>query len=295
MPDRSRSVLRIATRRSALAMWQAEHVRSRLLKVHRRLQVELVPMVTEGDRRLAGSLAEIGGKGLFVKELEAALLAERADIAVHSMKDVPAKLPDGLRLGAFLRGEDPRDAFVSTRYDSIAALPEGSRVGTASLRRQAQLRAARPDLEIVQVRGNVGTRLSKVDNGKVDGLLLAHAGLVRLDLAERIRESLDVDRFIPAVAQGVIGIECRVNDRATLRRLAPLHNRETAIRLKAERAFSARLGGACTVPVAGHARIIDDHLQLIGLVASPDGTRLVRGSVEGPLAAARRLGERLAQ
>lgn len=294
MSNRSRPVLRIATRRSALALWQAEHVRDRLIKVHPRLQVELVPMVTEGDRRLAGSLAEIGGKGLFVKELEAALLTDAADIAVHSMKDVPAQLPEGLKLGAFLRGEDPRDAFVSVRYDSIGALPHGSRVGTASLRRQAQLLAARPDLEVVQVRGNVGTRLSQLDDDAVDGLLLAHAGLSRLGLADRITESLDVDCFLPAVAQGVIGIECRTADHATQRRLMPLHSGETATRLKAERALSARLGGACTVPVAGHARLVNNQLRLDGLVAAPDGKRLVRGSLKGPRTAARQLGERLA-
>ncbi|HEX7381534.1 MAG TPA: hydroxymethylbilane synthase [Nevskiaceae bacterium] len=294
MAESGSTVLRIATRRSALAVWQAKHVQERLRAAHTGLRVELVPMVTEGDRNLSGSLAQVGGKGLFVKELEAALLSGAADIAVHSMKDVPAVLPEGLRLGAFLRGADPRDAFVSARYATIDALPPGARVGTASLRRQAQLRALRPDVEVVNVRGNVGTRLAHVDRGDLDGLLLAHAGLVRLGLQERIRESLDVDRFVPAIAQGVIGVECRSADTRTLQRLAPLHDAWTAVRLEAERTLSARLGGACTVPVAGHARRADGHLRLIGLVAAPDGKRVVRGSVEGPRATARELGERLA-
>lgn len=287
--------LRIATRRSALAMWQAEHVRERLLAAHAGLEVELVPMVTEGDRRLSGSLAEIGGKGLFVKELEAALLGGHADIAVHSMKDVPAKLPDALCLTAFLRGEDPRDAFVSTRYAGIDALPHGARVGTASLRRQAQLRALRPDLEVVPVRGNVGTRLKKVDDGSVDGLLLAHAGLARLGLASRITESLDVERFVPAVAQGVIGVECRAADAVTRALLVPLDDALAQTRLAAERTLSARLGGACTVPVAGHAWLAGDRLHLLGLVASPDGRHVVRDTIEGSPDAGQALGAQLAQ
>ncbi len=291
----ARSALRIATRRSALALWQAEHVRDLLLAAHAGLDVELVPMVTEGDRRLSGSLAEIGGKGLFVKELEAALLTNRADIAVHSMKDVPARLPDGLCLTAFLRGEDPRDAFVSDRYANLDALPHGARVGTASLRRQAQLRALRPDLEIVPVRGNVGTRLKKVDDGVVDGLLLAHAGLARLGLASRITESLDVQRFVPAVAQGVIGVECRTNDALTRSWLAPLDDALAQTRLAAERTLSARLGGACTVPVAGHAWLADGRLHLLGLVAAPDGTRVVRDAIDGDPTAGQALGEMLAR
>ncbi|HEU0197319.1 MAG TPA: hydroxymethylbilane synthase [Nevskiaceae bacterium] len=288
------TAVRIATRRSPLALWQAEHVRDRLQAAHAGLEVRLVPMVTEGDRRLTGSLAAVGGKGLFVKELEAALLDGRADLAVHSMKDVPAQLPDGLGLGAFLRGEDPRDAFVSVRYASIAELPAGARVGTSSLRRQAQLRALRPDLEVVEARGNVGTRLKKVDDGRVDGLMLAHAGLVRLGLGARIRESLDVDRFVPAIAQGIIGVECRLADARVRTLLAPLDDVVARTRLAAERTLSARLGGACTVPVAGHARLAGDQLSLIGLVAAPDGSRVVRGAIDGPATDAVSLGTALA-
>ena len=291
----SQRTLRIATRTSALALWQAEHVKARLEAAHRGLVVELVPMTTEGDRRLSTSLAAIGGKGLFVKELEQAMLDNRADLAVHSMKDVPATLPDGLVLTAFLRGEDPRDALVSDRHESLDALPPGTVIGTASLRRRAQLLRMRPDLTVVEVRGNVGTRLSRMAEGRCDAMLLAHAGLTRLGLGHRIRESFDVDRFVPAVAQGVIGIECRSEDRRTRNLLKLLHNRFAATRLEAERAMSARMGGACTVPVAGHARLHEDRLRLTGLVAAPDGSRMVRATLAGSRSKAAELGERLAE
>ncbi len=287
--------LRIATRESPLALWQAEHVRSLLERVHAGLAVRLVPMTTQGDQLLDRSLATVGGKGLFVKELETALLDGRADIAVHSMKDVPAHLPEGLTLAAYLPGEDPRDAFVSNRYANLDALPQGAVVGTASLRRQAQLRGLRPDLAIRELRGNVGTRLRKLDDGQFDAILLAHAGLARLGLAARIRESFAVMRFIPACAQGVIGIECRAGDAATQALLAPLHDARSAIRLAAERGLNARLGGACTVPVAGHAVVDGNHLGLTALVAAPDGSRCVRDAIDGPAVDAAALGVALAE
>jgi hydroxymethylbilane synthase len=230
--------MRIATRESPLALWQAHHVKSLLEQAHAGLEVTLVPMTTQGDQLLDRSLAAVGGKGLFVKELEVAMLEDRADIAVHSMKDVPAFLPEGLELSAYLEGDDPRDALVSNHHTSLDALPLGAVVGTSSLRRQAQLRRLRPDLVIRELRGNVGTRLRKLDEGQYDAILLAHAGLSRLGLGERIRESFAVERFVPACAQGVIGIECRAGDTAIQRLLAPLHNPVSATRLAAERALN---------------------------------------------------------
>ncbi|MEQ1440126.1 hydroxymethylbilane synthase [Fontimonas sp. SYSU GA230001] len=287
-------LLRIATRESPLALWQAEHVRARLRAVHRGLDVVLVPMTTSGDQLLSAPLAQVGGKGLFVKELEAAMLQGHADIAVHSMKDVPVHQPEGLCLAAFLQGEDPRDAFVSSRHASLDALPQGAHVGTSSLRRQAQLHALRPDLRITELRGNVGTRLRKLDEGQYDAILLAAAGLLRLGLDARIREALDPARFVPAIGQGIVGIECREDDAATRALLAPLHDPPSALRLAAERAMNARLGGACQVPVAGHATVSGTRLRLDGLVGAPDGSRVVRAQVEGEAAAARSLGEQLA-
>ena len=287
--------MRIATRQSPLALWQANHVKSLLESAHPGLAVSLVPMTTAGDQLLDRSLATAGGKGLFVKELEQALLEGRADLAVHSMKDVPAQLPAGLCLTAFLAGEDPRDALVSNRYANLAALPQGCVVGTASLRRQAQLRALRPDLQTIPLRGNVGTRLRKLDEGACEAILLAHAGLLRLGLEGRIRESFDVTVFVPAIAQGVIGIECRENDAATRARLAPLHDATSATRLAAERSLNEGLGGSCTVPVAGHAVLHGRKLRLDALVAAPDGSRVVRAALEGPAADATAIGASLAR
>jgi hydroxymethylbilane synthase len=287
--------LRIATRESPLALWQAEHVRARLMAAHPGLRVELLPMTTQGDQLLSASLAGVGGKGLFVKELEQALLEGRADLAVHSMKDVPARQPDGLALCAFLQGEDPRDAFVSGRYATLGALPRGARVGTSSLRRQAQLRALRPDLQISDLRGNVGTRLRKLDEGQYDAILLAAAGLIRLGLSTRIREALPVERFVPAIGQGIVGIECRADDARTRSLLAPLDDVASTVRLRAERALNARLGGACQVPVAGHAVINGETLHLDALVGAPDGSRLVRDHIAGTPGEAERLGETLAE
>jgi hydroxymethylbilane synthase len=287
------NILRIATRESPLALWQAGHVKSLLQAAHPGLAVELVAMTTTGDQLLDRSLATVGGKGLFVKELEAALLEGRADLAVHSMKDVPAQLPPGLCLAVYLPGEDPRDVLVSSLYPSLAALPPGAVVGTASLRRQAQLRILRRDLVVRELRGNVGTRLRKLDEGHFDAILLARAGLVRLGLESRIRESFAVNVFVPAIAQGVIGIECREQDAATRSALAPLHDVASATRLAAERALGARLGGACTVPVAGHATLHGDRLRLNALVAAPDGSRVIRGGLEGAAADAAAIGDRL--
>ena len=286
-------ILRIATRRSPLALWQAEHVRALLRQRHPDLEVTLVPMVTSGDKQLDGAL--VGGKGWFVKELEEALLEKRADLAVHSMKDVPVAQPAGLALAAFLPGEDPRDAFVSNGWARLADLPRGARVGTSSLRRASQLRAERPDLEVSELRGNVGTRLARLDEQRFDAVLLACAGLTRLGLAARIREPLAVDRFVPAIGQGIIGLECRADDATTRERLAVLGDAASATRLAAERAMNARLGGSCTVPVAGHAVVQDGRVRLTGLVAAPDGSRLVKDSAEGLAADAAALGAALAQ
>lgn len=290
------ATLRIATRQSPLALWQARHVQALLRAVHPDLAVELVPMTTSGDRQLGAPLAQTGGnKGLFTKELEEALLDGRADIAVHSMKDVPVHRAPGLVLAAMLEDEDPRDAFVSVRHASLAALPQGARVGTASLRRQAQLKSARPDVVVEPLRGNVGTRLRQLDEGRFDAILLACAGLIRLGQGSRITEALEVERFVPAIGQGVIGIECRNDDAATRARLAPLDHPRSAARLTAERAMNARLGGACTAPVAGHAVISGGRLALTGLVAAPDGSRSVRDRIEGAVDDGAALGETLAQ
>ncbi|ROH86755.1 hydroxymethylbilane synthase [Stagnimonas aquatica] len=289
------SPLRIATRESPLALWQAEHVQARLRAAHPGLEVSLVPMTTTGDQLLSGPLSQSGGKGLFVKELEAALLEGRADLAVHSMKDVPAQQPPGLAVVSFLEGEDPRDAFVSNHHASLASLPLGARLGTASLRRQVQARRLRPDLQIEVLRGNVGTRLRKLDEGRHDAILLACAGLMRLGLEARIRERLDPEQFVPAIGQGIVGIECRADDDRTRALLAPLHDSASALRLAAERSFNARLGGACQAPIAGHATpLADGRLRLVGLVGTPDGSRLLREEIVGDPAQASALGESLA-
>ena len=252
-------------------------------------------MTTSGDQLLASPLSQVGGKGLFVKELEQAMVEHRADLAVHSMKDVPVQQPEGLGLFAFLATEDPRDAFVSNHFAALSALPAGSVVGTSSLRRQAQLRAERPDLVVRELRGNVGTRLRKLDEQQYDAILLAHAGLARLGLGARIRESFAVERFVPAIGQGVIGIECRIDDTRTQALLTPLSDTVSTQRLAAERAMNARLGGACQVPVAGHAVIDKTRLQLTGLVGAPDGSMLVRDQIEGAVSDATALGHELAE
>ncbi len=290
----SRPRIRIATRKSPLAIWQAEYVSARLREVHPGLEVELVRMTTQGDRILDTPLARVGGKGLFVKELEQGLLDGRADIAVHSMKDVPAELPEGLGIAAVCPREDPRDAFVSNGHDSLDALPEGARVGTSSLRRRCQLAALRPDLVIEDLRGNVNTRLARLDEGRFDAVILAAAGLRRLGLAGRIRQPLPPETMLPAVGQGAVGIECRLDDAGTLRLLAPLNDPATALRVEAERAMNHRLQGGCQVPIAGHAELAHGVLLLRGLVGRTDGSEVVRGEIAGPPDNAVELGQVLA-
>lgn len=289
------NVLRIATRQSPLALWQAHYVKQRLEACHEGLRVELVPMVTRGDVILDTPLAKVGGKGLFVKELELALLEDRADIAVHSMKDVPVDFPEGLGLVTICEREDPRDAFVSNRYDSLDALPQGSIVGTSSLRRQCQLAESRPDLVIRSLRGNVGTRLGKLDNGEYDAIILAVAGLKRLGLESRIKVALPPEQSLPAVGQGAVGIECRLDDTRTHALLAPLNHDETVIRVKAERAMNTRLEGGCQVPIGSYAELIDGELWLRALVGAPDGSQMVRGERRGHPQDAEQLGISLAE
>jgi len=286
--------IRIATRRSPLAVWQAEHVAARLMAVHPDLKVRLAPMVTEGDRVVDRALAGVGGKGLFIKELEVAILAGEADLAVHSMKDVPAALPHGMVIAAVLERADPRDALVSIRYLALDGLPNGARIGTSSLRRQCQLRRARPDLAITTLRGNVGTRLSRLDHGEYDAIILAAAGLERLGLGGRIRERLPPQRMLPAVGQGIIGIECRAADARIRSLLAPLEHAPTRHCLEAERAFSARLGGSCQSPIAAHAELAGGILELQGLVGSPDGNTVFSDRVAGTATDAVTLGTTLA-
>ena len=286
--------LRIATRRSRLALWQAEHVAALLRAAHDGLEVELVPMVTEGDRILDRALAEVGGKGLFIKELEVAMYEGRADLAVHSMKDVPADLPEGMTLACVLERADPRDAFVSNHYPRLDALPRGARVGTSSLRRQCQLRHARPDLEVIQLRGNVDTRLRKLDEGEYDAILLAAAGLKRLGLDGRIASVVPAEASLPAVGQGIIGIECRAEDATTQRLVGALQHLPTRTCLEAERAFAARLQGSCQSPVAGFAELDGERLRLRGLVGAPDGSQVFADEAHGTAAEAAALGDALA-
>ncbi len=275
--------IRIATRQSALALWQADYVKARLEAAHPGLRVTLLPMTSRGDKLLDAPLAKIGGKGLFVKELENALLDGSADIAVHSMKDVPMEFPAGLGLYAICEREDPRDAFVSNRYHGLAELPQGSVVGTSSLRRQAQLLALRPDLEIRFLRGNVNTRLAKLDADDYDAIILAAAGLIRLGFAERIREYLTVEDSLPAGGQGAVGIECRTDDAEVHTLLEPLHHFDTERRVAAERALNRRLNGGCQVPIACYAVQEGELLWLRGLVGQPDGGLLLRAEARGPL------------
>jgi hydroxymethylbilane synthase len=288
------TVLRIATRRSRLALWQAEHVAALLRQAHPGLAVDLVPMVTEGDRILDRTLAEIGGKGLFIKELEVAMFEGRADLAVHSMKDVPAALPDGMVLAAVLERADPRDAFVSNRFETLDALPIGAKVGTSSLRRQCQLRHTRADLEILQLRGNVDTRLRKLDQGEYDAIILAAAGLKRLGLDQRIASLVPTETSLPAVGQGVIGIECRGADQLTRQLVGALEHAATRSCLEAERAFAARLEGSCQSPVAGFAELRAGRLRVRGLVGAPDGTQVFADETEGDATKAAELGDGLA-
>ncbi len=270
------TTLRIATRKSALALWQAEHVKQRLEALHEGLTVELVTMVSRGDVLLDSPLAKIGGKGLFVKELEHALLEDRADIAVHSMKDVPMHFPEGLGLPVICEREDPRDAFVSNTYDSLEDLPQGAIVGTSSLRRQCQILALRPDLTINFLRGNVNTRLGKLDAGQYDAIILAAAGLIRLKFRDRIRHYLTTETCLPAGGQGAVGIECRTEDQSIIDLIKPLHHEETATCVLAERAMNRALNGGCQVPIASFSELKGDQLYLRGLVGQPDGSSILR-------------------
>ena len=267
--------IRIATRQSPLALWQANFVKQALQAAHGDLQVELLAMTTRGDKILDSPLAKVGGKGLFVKELEHAILEGRADIAVHSIKDVPAEFPPGLGLAVICEREDPSDALVSNSYASLAALPKAARLGTSSYRRTCQLRHVRPDLQILDLRGNVGTRLAKLDDGHYDGIILASAGLIRLGAAARIRQRLDFTDCLPAVGQGAVGIECRADDSELLALLRCLHHQDTADRVTAERALNARMAGGCQLPIAAHAVLEGETLHLRGRVGDLAGTRLI--------------------
>ena len=287
--------IRIATRRSKLAMWQAEHVQALLRSAHPDLPVELVPMSTQGDRVLDRALAEVGGKGLFVKELEVAMMDGRADIAVHSMKDVPSELPPGFAIVAVLPRANPLDAFISRKYAKFTDLPQGARVGTSSPRRQSQLKHARPDLHLELLRGNVETRLRRLDEGALDAILLACAGLERLGIAHHVTEQLSLDLSLPAVGQGVIGIECRADDERSRAALACLHHAESFTRLNAERAFAATLGGSCHSPIAAHASLEGDTLTVRGFIGAPDGSETYRDRLSGPAAQAETLGRELAR
>lgn len=287
--------LKIATRQSPLALWQAEHIRARLEALHADLTVELVTFVTQGDKILDTPLAKIGGKGLFVKELEAALMDGRADLAVHSMKDVPMALPEGLSLAVICEREDPLDAFVSNHYAHFSDLPQGAKVGTSSLRRKCQILKARPDLEIIDLRGNVGTRLSKLDDGQYDAIILASAGLKRLGLEQRIRHAIQPDLSLPAVGQGALGLECRSQDQAVLDLILPLMDADTNVCVRAERAFNAYLEGGCQVPIAGYATLQDGQLQIEGRVGSVDGQTILKAVQVGAPEQAEQLGEQLAQ
>ncbi len=288
-------IFRIATRQSPLAMWQAQYVQQRLMSAHPGLQVELVPMVTKGDIILDTPLAKVGGKGLFVKELEQAMLENRADLAVHSMKDVPVAFPAGLGLVTICQRDDPRDAFVSNHYASIDELPHGAVIGTSSLRRQCQISARRPDLVIRSLRGNVGTRLSKLDAGDYDAIILAAAGLNRLGLEARIRQLLPAEISLPAVGQGAVGIECRLDDSTLIGLLQALNHDDTAVCVKAERAMNTRLEGGCQVPIGSFAVLNGDELWLRGLVGAPDGSTVVSGERRGPRSQAEQMGISLAE
>ena len=286
--------LKIVTRKSPLAMWQAEHVRALLLDYHDDLNVVLIGVQTQGDKILDTPLAKIGGKGLFVKELENALLDHRADLAVHSMKDVTVDMPDGLALPVILEREDPRDVLIANYPTTLADLPHTARIGTSSLRRQCQIKNLRPDIEILSLRGNVGTRLGKLERGDYDAIILAAAGVIRLGLSDKITQFIDSDTLLPAIGQGAIGIQCRAEDDATLALINPLNHEDTHIRVLAERAVNRRLFGGCQVPVAGFAELTADQIHLRALVGEVDGSNMIRGEIRGASEKAEILGTQLA-
>ncbi|MCO4322502.1 hydroxymethylbilane synthase [Aliidiomarina quisquiliarum] len=290
-----KQTLTIATRKSMLAMWQAEHIKAQLESLHSDLAVTLLPMSTRGDIILDTPLAKIGGKGLFVKELEVAMLEHRADLAVHSMKDLPVEFPEGLKLATITKREDPRDAFVSNKYQQLADLPAGAIVGTCSLRRRCQIAAKYPQLVIKDLRGNVQTRLRKLDEGEFDAIILAASGLIRLELEDRITSLLSVEDSLPANGQGALGIECRSDDERIKALLKPLNDRDTSDCVLAERAMNRTLQGGCQVPIGAYAILEGDHVWLRGLVGSPDGEQIIRAELKAPRSDAENLGKRVAE
>lgn len=287
--------LKIATRNSPLALWQAEYVKKQLIHAHSGLNVELVSMQTEGDRFLDAPLIAVGGKGLFIKELEQALLNGEADIAVHSMKDVTIDLPDDLALPVIMKREDTRDVFISNNYKQIDDIPDGAVVGTSSLRRQSQIKSLHPAIVLKDLRGNVGTRLRKLDNGEYDAILLAAAGIIRLGLSERITQLIPQSVLLPAIGQGAIGIECRAGDEVVHEMIAPLDDHDTSLCVQTERAFSRRLFGGCQLPIAGQASIIGNEISLVGLVARVDGSEVIKSEQKGSLADSDSIGTVLAE
>ena len=287
--------IRIATRKSPLALWQANFVKQNLLLAHKDLTVELIPMVTQGDIILDSPLSKIGGKGLFVKQLEQAILNNEADIAVHSIKDIPAQFPEGLMLAAICQRDEVRDAFVANKYASLNDLPEGAIVGTSSLRRQCQLRSHYPHLIIKDLRGNVGTRLNKLDDGQYDAIILASVGLKRLSLEHRITQYIGTDLMLPAVGQGAIGIESRTDDKQILDIISVLDDKESRVCIQAERAMNNALQGGCQVPIAGYCRLNNDELTLQGLVGRVDGSKIIKQQITGFINEAESLGEKLAK
>ena len=287
--------IRIATRKSPLALWQANFVKQNLLLAHKDLTVELIPMVTQGDIILDSPLSKIGGKGLFVKQLEQAILNNEADIAVHSIKDIPAQFPEGLMLAAICQRDEVRDAFVANKYASLNDLPEGAIVGTSSLRRQCQLRSHYPHLIIKDLRGNVGTRLNKLDDGQYDAIILASVGLKRLSLEHRITQYIDTDLMLPAVGQGAIGIESRTDDKQILDIISVLDDKKSRACIQAERAMNNALQGGCQVPIAGYCRLNNDELTLQGLVGRVDGSKIIKQQITGFINEAESLGEKLAK
>jgi len=282
--------LRIATRKSPLALWQAEHIKQKLQTHHPELQIELLGLTTEGDQHLDSSLQKAGGKGLFVKELEKALLDQRADIAVHSMKDVPMDFPAGLILPVICEREDPRDVLVANQYQTLQQLPQGATIGSSSLRRQCQIKALRPDLKIELLRGNVNTRIDKLDAGKYDAIILAAAGLIRLQMANRITAYLPPQQCLPAAGQGALGIECRQDDQRILDLITPLTDLPSYHCVTTERAMTKRLGSGCEVPVAAYATLENNHITLRGLVGKPDGSLLLHVEVSGNIHDAEKIG-----
>ena len=288
-------ILKIATRNSPLALWQAEHVKQKLTDLYPELKVELVSMTTEGDRFLDAPLIAVGGKGLFIKELEQALLNNDADIAVHSMKDVTIDLPEGMALPVIMQREDTSDVLVSNNYRQIDDIPQGGIVGTSSLRRQSQIKAFRPDLNIKDLRGNVGTRLRKLDDGEYDAIVLAAAGVKRLGLNERIAQFIPHSQILPAIGQGAIGIECRAGDQEVLNTIAPLNDQMTQLCVQAERAFSRRLYGGGQLPIAGQASIFGNEVNLTGMVARVDGSEVIKDQLTGNINDIESTGTRLAE